>query len=131
VICWVIPPIGQQQVQPEAPAPAAPPEAVPHLQQAFPPLPPVQVPVQQEVPPVEVPPVPVEPAPPVDIPQPQEIKIPVSDWVLHEKKSIDYNELHTGVKRKCWSLQRKSKAVIAKLARGSFLPKQESPSTSR
>ena len=89
------------------------------------------MPVQQEGPPLEVPPAPVEPAPPVDIPQPQENKIPVSDWVLHEKKSIDYNELHTGVKKKCQLLQSKAKAGITKLAPGSFLPKQESPSMSR
>jgi hypothetical protein len=44
---------------------------------------------------------------------------------------INYQEMHTGVKKKCRSLQRKAKAVVTKLAPGSFSPKAEGPSTSK
>jgi hypothetical protein len=41
-----------------------------------------------------------------------------SDRVLREKKDIDHSELHTGIKRKCKSLQRKAQAVVTRLAPG-------------
>jgi Ethanolamine utilization protein EutJ (predicted chaperonin) len=63
--------------------------------------------------------------------QPLTQKVFVQDRVLRDKMPVNYQELHTGVKKKCRSLQRKAKAVVTKLAPGSFSPKAEGSSTSK
>jgi hypothetical protein len=63
--------------------------------------------------------------------QPQAQKVFVQDLVLRDKVPVNYQELHTGVKKKCRSLQQKAKAVITKLAPGSFSPKPETQLTSK
>jgi len=57
------------------------------------------------------------------------------DRVLHNKPPVNYKELHSGIKRKCKSLQRKAQTVVTKLAPGAFSPKRDGnggdgPSTS-
>jgi hypothetical protein len=63
--------------------------------------------------------------------QPPAQKVFVQDRVLRDKVPVNYQELHTGVKKKCRSLQRKAKAVVTKLAPGSFSPKTETQSSSK
>ncbi len=46
---------------------------------------------------------------------------------LRERKPIDYNELNTGIKKRCKSLRRKAKAVVTKLAPGALSPQPACP----
>jgi transposase InsO family protein len=114
------PPAIPVPLPPEVPAPAVPPDALPLQHQARVPAQ-YQALVHQEVHLAE--------APQPQVPQGQ--KVINSDRVLRDKVPINYQEMHTGVKKKCRSLQRKAKAVVTKLAPGSFSPKAEGPSTSK
>jgi hypothetical protein len=113
-------PLPAAQQVPPVPAPAIPPDALPLQHQARVPAQ-YPAPVHQEVHLAE--------APQPQVPQGQ--KVINSGRVLRDKVPINYQELHTGVKKKCRSLQRKAKAVVTKLAPGSFSPKAEGPSTSQ
>jgi hypothetical protein len=114
------PPAITAPLPPAVPAPAAPPDAFPLQHQA---RVPAQYPalVHQEVHLAEA------PQPKVLLGQ----HVINSDRVLRDKVPVNYQELHTGVKKKCRLLQRKAKAVITKLAQGSFSPKAEGSSTSK
>ncbi len=43
---------------------------------------------------------------------------------LRPRQDLNYKELHTGIRQRCRKLRRQAKAVITKLAPGSFSPKQ-------
>ncbi len=131
-IRWVIPtpvqptipvpppqPLVAPPVAPPVALPVAPPQALPQQQQIALQVQQEPLPDQQPVSPAQVPAAAVLP----------EQKVEVSTRVLRDKVPIDYKELHTGVKKKCHSLQRKAKAVVTKLAPGSFSPKADGPST--
>jgi hypothetical protein len=49
---------------------------------------------------------------------------------LRPRQDINYKELHTGIKQRCRKLRRQAKAVITKLAPGSFSPKPPPPDSS-
>jgi len=49
---------------------------------------------------------------------------------LRPHQDINYKELHTGIKQSCRKLRRQAKAVVTKLALGSFSPKQPPPDQS-
>ena len=76
-----------------------------------------------------------QPAPIAPPPQPQPVPGPSGSQAqatsnqhqLRPKKSIDYKELHTGVKTRCRRLRRQAKAVVTKLAPGAFSPKNKPP----
>jgi hypothetical protein len=113
-VCWPAPPAvqaptAQPQIPPEVPAP---------LDQ--PPPDKAALPVLPEVPPIDAPPAQKQ----------NKLPITLSDRVLRDQKPVDYQELNTGIKRKCKSLRRKPQAVITKLAPGAFSPKHGSPSMS-
>ncbi len=106
---------------------------LPQPQHKLPPAPPQ--PVQQPVQPQ--PASNQDPAPP-EVPQqpiPRATTVAVQcDRVLRNKPTVDYKELHTGIKRKCKTLRRKATAVVTKLAPGAFSPRSNNhgggPSTS-
>jgi hypothetical protein len=81
-IHWATPQAVQQQPQPAAPPPVAPPVAVPVPSEAHPAAPPVAIPVPPQAPLPEAPPAAADPAPippPAEVPQPPEVKILTSD----------------------------------------------------
>jgi hypothetical protein len=49
---------------------------------------------------------------------------------LRPQPDLNYKELHTGIKQRCRKLRRQAKAVVTKLAPGSFSPKQPPPDPS-
>jgi len=49
---------------------------------------------------------------------------------LRPRPELNYKELHTGIKQRCRKLRRKAKAVVTKLALGSFSPKPPPPDPS-
>jgi hypothetical protein len=105
----------QQKVPVQLP-PAPPALPVPQIQQAA------------------APPAPVAPPLPVqhhqDVPGPSGLQARANPHHLRPKKTIDYKELHTGVKQRCRKLRRLAKAVVTKLAPGAFSPRQPPPDSS-
>jgi hypothetical protein len=74
-----------------------------------------------------------------DQPQPDQDQQPVAgpsrqqpqgQHDLRPCQDINYKELHTGIKQRCCKLCRQAKAVVTKLAPGSFSPKQPHPDQS-
>jgi hypothetical protein len=55
---------------------------------------------------------------------------PQSQHDLGPRQDINYKELHTGIKQRCHKLRRQAKAVVTKLAPGSFSQKQPPPDPS-
>jgi hypothetical protein len=49
---------------------------------------------------------------------------------LRPRQELNYKELHTGIKQRCRKLRRQAKAVVTKLAPGSFSPKTPPPGPS-
>jgi hypothetical protein len=49
---------------------------------------------------------------------------------LRPRPELNYKELHTGIKQRCRKLRRQAKAVVTKLAPGSFSPKTPPPGPS-
>jgi hypothetical protein len=49
---------------------------------------------------------------------------------LRPRPELNYKELHTGIKQRCRKLRRQAKAVVPKLAPGSFSPKKPPPGPS-
>ncbi len=100
---------------------------------------PVQVPPAPPVPPAPqvqqaAPPAPVAPPPPAQnhhqVPGPNEQQTSAKQHDLRPKKTVDYKELHTGVKQRCRKLKRQAKAVVTKLAPAAFSPNQPPPDSS-
>jgi hypothetical protein len=98
-----------------------------------PPNPPPQIHNQnQVVPPVD--------QPQVDQPQhiqdqqpvagPSSLQPQTHQHDLRPRPELNYKELHTGIKQRCRKLCRQAKAVVTKLAPGSFSPKQPPPDPS-
>ncbi len=105
--------VAPSQHQQPPPAPIKPP-AQPQVQHVLPPAPPAQILYQ---------PVPHVPEhEPVAGPSAQLVPDSQHQHDLRPCQDINYKELHTGVK--CCSLRRKAKAVVTKLAPGSFSLKQ-------
>jgi hypothetical protein len=98
-----------------------------------PPPAPAVLPAQQIPPPVP-PPAPLAPPPPAQdqqpVPGPSGLQASTHQHQLRPKTSIDYKELHTGVKQRCRKLKRQAKAVVTKLAPGAFSPKHQPPDPS-
>jgi hypothetical protein len=95
---------------------------------AIPPVHPAPAPDQLLLPPPEAAPPPIQnqqaPGPePVAGPSSQQGQQPPHQHDLRPRPEVNYKELHTGVKKKCHSLQRKVKVVITRLAPGSFSQK--------
>ena len=115
------PPVAVQLPAQPAPAqPAAAQHPPPGVDQVHAPLDPAQ-------PAAPLPPLPVDdqlPGQPNPAPLPQQGG---SDRQLRERKPIDYNELNTGIKKRCKSLRRKAKAVVTKLAPGALSPQPACP----
>ncbi len=61
---------------------------------------------------------------------PSGVKQPVHQHDLRSHQDLNYKELHTGIKQRCRKLRRQAKAVVTKLAPGSFLPKHPPPGPS-
>jgi hypothetical protein len=108
------------QAQPAQPVAQAPPPAQPA--QVAPRPQPVQPQDQQGAPFQQ------DPEPPVA--GPSGIQQPVHQHDLRPHQDLNYKELHTGIKQRCRKLRRQAKAVVTKLAPGSFSPKQPSPGPS-
>jgi len=111
----------QPQAQPaqpvaQAPLPAQPAQAVPPPQL-------VQPQDQQGVPFQQV-----QDQPPVAGPVGVQQQVHQND--LRPRQDLNYKELHTGIKQRCRKLCRQAKAVVTKLAPGSFSPKQPPPDPS-
>ncbi len=100
------------QVAP-AVAPQLPPATFLHQNQVVPPVdqPQVHQPDQQPV------------AGPSQVPQ-------THQHDLRPRPELNYKELHTGIKQRCRKLRRQAKAVVTKLAPGSFSPKPPPPGPS-
>jgi len=64
------------------------------------------------------------------VPGPSGLQASTHQHQLRPKTSIDYKELHTGVKQRCRKLKRQAKAVVTKLAPGAFSPKHQPPDPS-
>jgi hypothetical protein len=115
------PPVAVQLPAQPAPAqPAAAQHPPPGVDQVHAPLDPAQ-------PAAPLIPLPVDdqlPGQPNPAPLPQQGG---SDRQLRERKPIDYNELNTGIKKRCKSLRRKAKAVVTKLAPGALSPQPACP----
>jgi hypothetical protein len=108
--------------------------------------PPDQPKPQAPLPPALLPAQPPQPAPVApqggdrqDQPQPAQDQQPVAgpsgqqsqgQHDLRPRQDINYKELHTGIKQRCRKLHRQAKAVVTKLAPGSFSPKQPPPDQS-
>ncbi len=108
--------------------------------------PPDQPKLQAAVPPALIPAQPPQPALLVphggdqqDQQQPAQDQLPVagpsgqqlqSQLDLRPHQDINYKELHTGINHRCRILCRQAKAVVTKLAPGSFSPKQPPPDPS-
>jgi len=105
-------PIAAPPVAP-AVAPQIHPAAVLHQNQVVPPVdqPQVHQPDQQPV------------AGPSRVPQ-------THQHDLRPRPELNYKELHTGIKQRCRKLRRQAKAVVTKLAPGSFSPKPPPPGPS-
>ena len=74
---------------------------------------------------VQAQPAPLPQQPPSLIVPPTPPAARASNRVLRTKAPVDYKELHTGIKRKCKSLQRKAQVVVTKLAPGAFSARRE------
>jgi len=108
--------------------------------------PPAQPEPQAPLPPVLLPAPPPQPAPLApqggdrqDLQQPVQDQQPVAgpsgqqsqgQHDLRPRQDINYKELHTGIKQRCRKLRCQAKAVVTKLAPGSFSPKQPPPDQS-
>ena len=94
-----------------------------------PPAPPAQQALQVVAPQAPAaPPLPIQD--PQPLPGPSALQTNSNPHDLRNRKKIDYKELHTGVKQRCHKLRRQAKAVVTKLAPGSFSPKQPPPDPS-
>jgi hypothetical protein len=100
--------------------------------QVPPPAQPAQVaPPPQPVPPQDQPGAPLQQAQdPQPIAGPSEVQQPVHQHDLRPRQDLNYKELHTGIKQRCRKLCCQAKAVVTKLAPGSFSPKQPPPGPS-
>jgi hypothetical protein len=124
---------------------AARPDLQPPPDQNKPPMQPAQ-----PAAPAALPAQPAQPAPPPQLAQPQDQPVAQFQQVpdqapvagpsgrqqqvhqhnLRPRQDLNYKERHTGIKQRCRKLRRQAKAVITKLAPGSFLPKQPPPGPS-
>jgi hypothetical protein len=92
----------------------------------LPPAPPVQQDLQAAAPEALVaPPLPVQSPHPLT--GPSGLQANANPHGLRDRKKIDYKELHTGVKQRCRKLRRQAKAIVTRLAPGSFSPRQPPP----
>jgi hypothetical protein len=121
---------------------ASPQDLQPPPDQPKPPVPPPQLAAQ----PAQLPAHQIQPAPLApqgvyqpDQQQPAQDQQPVAgpsrqqpqgQHDLRPRQDINYKELHTGIKQRCRKLRRQAKAVVTKLAPGSFSPKQPPPDPS-
>ncbi len=64
------------------------------------------------------------------IARPSGVQQPVHQHDLRPRQDLNYKELHTRIKQRCHKLCRQAKAVVTKLALGSFSPKQPHPGPS-
>jgi len=95
---------------------------------ATPPPPPVQQQPIQAAQPAPAPP-PAAPAPNT-LPGPSGLQVNNNPHGIRDRKTIDYKELHTGVKQRCRKLRRQAKAAVTRLAPGAFSPKNSPPGQS-
>jgi hypothetical protein len=115
------PDLNKPQVQPAQPVAQAPPPAQPA--QVVPPPQPTPPQNQQGAPFQQA-----QDQPPIA--RPSVVQQPVHQHDLRPRQDLNYKELHTGIKQRCRKLCRQAKAVVTKLALGSFSPKQPPPGPS-
>ncbi len=107
----------QQNTQPQQAQPVQP------VAQAAPPAQPAQAAPPLHQPVAQFPQVPNQ----APIAKPSGLQQPVHQHNLRPCQDLNYKELHTGIKQRCRKLRRQAKAVVTKLAPGSFSSKHPPP----